>query len=593
MHAMALKRRTLLGLRLRLPGGSVAGYMADLLLWGAMVALIEMFQPIARGDGADLVALGALTFFGLAMARAARAGLLPATAAAGDALNRLGRGGIARLAPRFAVAFRPSEGVRPLRDQVLVGLIVGTAILLAAFTLTGNVIFERLLLLKTRVSYTLYLIPLAAIWAVLAGTLILGVMAANQWVQQMSVLPGRRVLGPRAMVIIGWLSGIVVLSMVPGIVAVGTVLATGWWRYAELGERVRTPYLFCRRDAQRRPRVLPVDVFLTRAYLALALLLALATAMGQTGRMLGTGLPSGPFALTQAFGQLATLSAILLLSRAASHLQRLTGGDQPPELPLTPTVWTGEAEPTDAPWRAAARARGFQVADGERPPHRGFDLLTTAAPHPQRFEPRPDASEEDLGWQVVRRFHVVMRRRFRKRMKHLIGAVRRTKSRGGSGYLFCPHVWLVRGLVRDADARNAGSGSIVGPGLVGPTYAQLFSPRLRRYLGGVLREMQVDLIFWEDAIRWADLKRVFGVIWETYDQKRGPLSRRHFVGLPRLRVMVQEEGVEADPMPAIPYPTPAPGHVRVLVITRDRGGEEEEVAPEVPSTGIREPSLVG
>lgn len=593
MGPMALKRRSLLGLRLSVGKVPVAGVLADLLLWGAIVALLELFRPFARGDGPDLVALAGLTFFGIAMGRAARAGLLPGTALLGRQIRRLSQRVVGALAPRYAVGFRASEGVRPLPDRALLAPVLIAGALAVAFTVAGNHIFEALLLLKTHVSYTLYLIPLAAIWALIGSVLVLGALAAAQWVAQVDAMPGSGFSTPRTMVAIAWVSGLIVLSLVPGIIAVGTVLTIGWWRYAELERRPRTPYLFCRRDAQRRPRVIPVDTFLSRGYLGFALILTAVSAIGITGRLFETGWPSGPFALTRAMGQLATLAAILLLLRAAAHLRRLTGGNQPPELPLIPTIWAPADSAPGTPWRAAAADKGFRVVEGTQPPPRGFDLLVGNDEHPQRLVPREGASRDDLGWQLLRRFHVVMRRRFNKRMKRLVGALRAADRRGGSGFLFCPHAWLVRGVVRDADVRSSGSGSLVGPGVVGPAYSQTFSPRLRRYLGGVLRDLGVDIVFWEDAIRWPDIKRVFGAAWEVYDQRRGPLTQRHFVGLPRVRVLVQEEAVEADPHPAIPYPTPSPGHVRVLVILRDRGGEEEEVAPAPPGEGVREPSLVG
>lgn len=591
---MAIQRRTLFSSRLGLSLGRAAGYLADLLVWSALIALLELVRPYAIGDGADLVALGVLTFFGLAVARAARAGLLPATRRLGFGLRDLGRRGLARMTPRYAVAFRPSAGVAPLPDRALLGLLGAGAAATLLFVAAGGTVFRLLALCKAAFSYTVYLVALGSIWAALGAVVILGVIAAAQWVQQGEGLPRGRGRPPRRLLIaLGWIVGMVGLAFLPGLAAVGLVVSAGLLAYLRIAEAPPTPYLFCRRDHLGRPYAIAVERFLRRAYLTLLCVLSAAVAMGQAGRLLDPGWPQGPFALTQAIGQLATLAALFLLLRAAAHLRRLTGGDAAPERPLDPTIWVQREPPEETPWRSAAEGRGFRVLDATRPPASGFDLVVGDDAHPQRFEPRPDAGPDALGWQVLRRFHVVMRRRFYKRMKRLMKALRAADVDGGSGYLFCPHAWLVHGVVRDVDVTRHASGSLVGPGIVGPLYQQVFSPRTRRYLGDVFRALGIDIVFFEDAIRWPDLKRVFRVAFEIYDQQRGPVVPRHFVGIPRVRVLVQEEAAEPDPLPERPHPTPAPGHVRVLVILRDRGGEEEPITPAPPSRGRREPSLVG
>ncbi|MDJ0973697.1 MAG: hypothetical protein QNJ98_04500 [Planctomycetota bacterium] len=590
---MALQRRTLISGRLAPTLGRAAGYLADLLVWSALVSLLELVRPYAIGDGADLVAIGVLTFFGLAVSRAARADLLPATRRFGLLLRDLGRAVLRRLAPKYAVAFRRSEGVVPLPDRALLGVLTVGAVVAMAFTAAGGSIFTALAYCKAQISYSLYLVGLASIWACLAGVLVMGAISGAQWVQQAESLPRSRVRVPRRLVIaVGWIVGMVVLALVPGLVSIGLVAGVGLVAYAGLSNAPATPYIFCRRDALGRPRFIPVEAFLRRAYLTLLAVLTAVVAMGQAGRLLESGWPNGPFALTQAIGQLATLAALMLLVRAAMHLTRLTGGDTAPEIPLDRTVWVREDVAQPDAWRAAAGAHDFRIVDAPQPPREGFDLVVGDPAHPQRLEPRPEADREALGWQVLRRFHVVMRRRFYKRMKRLMKALAAADTRGGSGYLFCPHAWLVHGVVRDVDVTRRGSGSLVGPGIVGPMFQQVFSPRTRRYLGDVFRALQVDIVFFEDAIRWPDLKRVFGVAFEIYDQQRGPALPRHFVGIPRVRVLVQEEPAEADPMPEQPHPTPAPGHVRVLVILRDRGGEEEPITPAPPSGRRREPTLI-
>ena len=171
---------------------------------------------------------------------------------------------------------------------------------------------------------------------------------------------------------------------------------------------------------------------------------------------------------------------------------------------------------------------------------------------------------------------------------------------GGSGFLVCPHVWLIPGVVRDiAPADHQGSsGALVGPRRYGPPMTQVFDPRVRRYIGGVLRNLEVDVMFLEDSVTWADIRRVLGVMFEVHDQGQAPLRERHFVGLPRVRVVIQEEAADAEPPPAIPAgdpfggPDAMAGMTRVLLITRDRGDKDEAEKLDPVDFGVKSPSLV-
>ena len=223
----------------------------------------------------------------------------------------------------------------------------------------------------------------------------------------------------------------------------------------------------------------------------------------------------------------------------------------------------------------AARAAGWWIAAGPQPPETGFDLVYGVPDHAQRFEPRDGDDEAEARFQLERRFHVVKRRRFHRRFRYLVKQLRGRRNEPGSGFLFCPHVWLVPGVVRDAEPRRSTRGPFVVPVFHGPPYAKVFDPRVRRYLGAVLRELEIDLLFWEDAVTWKDLRRVTGVMFEAYDQGRTPLRTRDFIGLPRLRVLIQEEAAELEPSDPVPDRPQAPGHARILLILRDRGADAE------------------
>jgi hypothetical protein len=185
----------------------------------------------------------------------------------------------------------------------------------------------------------------------------------------------------------------------------------------------------------------------------------------------------------------------------------------------------------------------------------------------------------------MRRFHVVNRREFFRRFHSVVKEARPARRRGGTGFLFCPHVWLVPSLLRDGEKGASG---------VGRPFAHVFTPRLRRYLGGFLREIGVDVVYWEDAVAWADLRRVLGVAFECWDQRHTPVKERHFVGIPRVRVVLHEEDAE-EATESATRPTgwrpPVAAGARILVILRDRGGDIARSRTTAPSG--RRPQPVG
>jgi hypothetical protein len=112
----------------------------------------------------------------------------------------------------------------------------------------------------------------------------------------------------------------------------------------------------------------------------------------------------------------------------------------------------------------------------------------------------------------------------------------------------------------------------------------------------VLRDLDVDVVFFEDGVAWPDLRRVFGVLFECYDQRRTPLDVHHFRGLPRVRVLMQADRADPDmegPDAALRTEDPPPGLARTLVILRDRG--EGDVTDDIPAPGTsrRTPSGLG
>jgi len=591
---------------LRLVGSTAC----EALLLGGGLALLEYAGRLAQDDGQDLLIVFGALLLGTLLAQAARLGWMPWTQrlvhAGRSQLRGLGR----RLSPRYAVAFRSAPHARRHPDHTLSAprlWLLGT---LLALTAAGPYLLDGLLFLRTSVAYIVYLACLMLIWTVLFLSVICGCVAAAQWLQRIAHRRGNAVL-PLALFGLGWIGGLVTLSLVPGWAALVAVLVAGWWTGRSLGTLPVQGYLFCRRDETGQARTIPVQEYLKQTHTLIVLSLAIVVVLGQVQRLWFATWPTAPFAFTSWLGLLASLCAGLLVVRAGAHFRRVVGGGEvPPEIPLTPTLWLkrscvreegGAEERREQFWWETARDAGWLVLRGaEEPPH-DYDLVLGDEESARHFSPRDPRDDEDACFQLARRFHITMRRRFRRSFERLFKRLRGETPTDGTGYLFCPHVWLVPGVVRDVDLRDkrGSSGSLVSPSFYGPPYQQAFHARERRYIGAVLRDLQIDIIYFEDAITWKDIRRVLTIAYEIHDQRRGPLQERHFLGLPRVRVVIQEEAAEAEPPPTVPtapegtLPDDAPGHARILLLLRDRGGREEELAPDPADYGIRTPSLVG
>lgn len=595
-----------------------AGILREAALLAGFVALIELAAPYANHDGKDLIVLAGALLLGMLLARAAQSGWLPATCRAASALKSAGTRAIRRLSPRYAVAFRPSESAQVLPDRTLWTPILIIAGLTVVMLLLGrhegvvrHHLFAGLLFVKTSVSYTLYLTLLAVLWSALALTALIGSRVAANWLAESGRGPGASVHLPLLAFAGAWFVSLAALLFLPGIAALVALLLVGWLRGRALGNMPARSYLFCRRDSEGRPRAVPVHSYLRRVHTGMLALLALIVVISQAQRLWLAEGPRSPFAFTTWLGILATLSSLLLVARAGTHFHRLLGGGGiPPEVPLTPTLWIRTPEGAEGAtdewahseaWYGLARENGWLVLRDGRPPEHEYDLVMGVASDPRRFTPRPPTDEADARFQLERRLHIVMRRRFHRSLQGLYKRLRAETPEEGSGYLFCPHIWLVPGVVRDVEPgqpTQQESGTLGASGFYGPPYAAAFSHRVRRYMGGILRDLEVDIIYWEDAITWRDLRRVLTVAYEVHDQGRSPALERHFVGIPRVRVVIQEEAAEPEPSRSwleggrATFEHAAPGHARILLVLRDRGKDEEAVTPDPVDSWIKTPSLV-
>ena len=569
-------QRTLAGPR----AGRIRRASLEVLGWTLVIAMLEHLGRAS--DAGDVVDLGLLivvvgpvaAFAGMAASR----GRLPLTraafAAVGAALRRTARA----LDPRYHVALRLPSATRPLPDRPLLLPLALLGVAVAATVVLGPRVFDGLLAVKHGFAYTPYLAALALLWAVMLALVTLALVLESQ------------AMGRRSAALLG-VAGLVASALLPGRVLVAAILVLGLMQAVRMARRPLPLYLFCRRDRRGRLRAVSAQTFLRRLHLACVLLLALATALGNADRLADPEMTGGRFAFTGGLGLLAAVAALILTARANSEFGRLLAlRGVPPETPLQPTVWwrTAVTAPPAPPPSDLLEARedGWAILAGTEARADAYDLVAgPGVSGPRALRLHPELPRADRAFRRMRRFHVVHRREFFRRFHSVVKEARAARRRGGTGFLFCPHVWLVPSLLRDGEKGASG---------VGRPFAHVFTPRLRRYLGGFLREIGVDVVYWEDAVAWADLRRVLGVALECWDQRHTPVKERHFVGIPRVRVVLHEEDAEEATEPAT-RPTgwrpPVAAGARILVILRDRGGDIARSRTTAPSG--RRPQPVG
>jgi hypothetical protein len=575
-----------------LGGGRV---LLELALLAGAVAFLEVTGAHSPSDGVDLLGLAAALTLGLLLARRARRGWMPVTTALWLRARQAFRRTVARWTPKQALGLRPTPGVPTRRDPALLGLGRACALVCVAAVLLGPLLLDGVAWVKAEVSYVVYLALLGTLWSALAGTILLGGFALSLWLRERHG-PNRPPPATLTLaLLVLWIGALALFASVPGWVPLAAVLLLAGVQSLRLHRAPARGYLFCRRDAAGAPMALTAEASFRRLYAVLALAAAAAVALGQSPRLFSGAWPTGPFAFTTWLGVLASLCAAIVVVRTGAHMARVLGVGAPaPETPLEPTIWVPGALPPDAVrWIDIARAGGFTVVRGEAPPPGGYDLVVDGGPSVQRLvPPEDDLPDDEILFRLRRRLDVSMRRVFHRRLKTLFKTLKRRGGKaGGTGFVFAPHVWLLPGVVRDAEVGGSARERVGGPTVQGPPYADAFPLRVRRYVGGILRRLEVDMIYWEDSVSWGDLRRVLGVVYEMHDQGRLPLEARHFLGLPRVRVLVEED--DAEPVPPAETPaTRAAAHNRNLIVLRDRGEEEDATTLDPKGTREREPLLV-
>lgn len=574
----------------------VLSTVSDLLFITALVVLLEIVGTWSIHDGTDFLALIGAGLLATAFLKHMPDAHAPLREALAAIARRVGRRFVALVEPRFALALRPTPGVEAPRDTVLRGATIACLVALVVLVLQGGLLRRGQLALRADGWFTAHLLHLAFVLGVYMATLAGGTLVAGRIARRLAqhgVSRGKRIVA------IGVALAIVPIALcfLPGIVPVLAILIPGAVRTRAAARAPAEPYLLCRRDAHGRWMSIRLVPYIARAQAAGTIALAAIAALAGAHRLWDIQIPHAPFALTDWLGLSATGAALLMAERLGRHLMRLAGLRGPTvERPLVPTLWwnnpEGEGAPAEAAWVHGARLGGWWIAEGESPPKPGFDLVVGPGVHPQRFVPPGDAVPvEAARFSLDRRFHVVRRRIFMRALERLLGEARTVADRPGSGFLVCPHIRFLPGLVRDAEpTRRRRTGASMSATVYGRPYAEAFDFRTRRYFGMIVRHLEIDAVFIGDGVSWPCVRRAMSVLFECYDQDRTPLDARHFHGLPGIRAMIETESADVDAQRngglVGDDDARSPGQARFLAILRDRGDGEPTEA-DVPADTTR------
>jgi hypothetical protein len=198
----------------------------------------------------------------------------------------------------------------------------------------------------------------------------------------------------------------------------------------------------------------------------------------------------------------------------------------------------------------------------------------------------PTAAEPEEQWRLRRRLEIQYRRSLTRGLEKLFKHGARWKWNKGTGFWIGLQHWFIYGLTRDEDE------SEFGESVIGLPYHRVFPRAARHHFREITQALQIDLIYVEDGVTFRRLVRVLRVMFEIFDMHGGrqKAEDRHFLGLPGVRVLVEEfelgQATNFDAGHGYREPDyDEIGRARLLLVLKDRGEDVDRVEVPDESTG--------
>lgn len=497
---------------------------------------------------------------------------------------------------------------------IFLGLLASNALAIAAWAAFPDGWRE----LGQRTSYVMYLVALVSLWTLLLATVFAGVylpvyffdnrirrLATNrQSVFEAEPAPQ----SPDAAVLLGyWILAMLVTLVTPpiyGLVLCGVVALVGFLGALRTSEGDAS--ILWRSGSHRGSPALysvPMRRILALGLTFVACLVATVIVWACGGHLTTPPSLESPMVVTGFLGALAAWLVPGLVMLGIYHFIRFRHIDPTQRDPLTVRIENTADRSTRI--RAAKLVRRWgvntifapEVSDHERPVT--IRLVPAEQSEASEFDPRwpLKVSLDDLAGTIVpdrvaRRDEIQLRRRFLKCLAKLLKQSSLIVPENGGGFWIAPHWWFIETLLWESPPKGKSDdhGAVLRP--VGPSFENLFGPRVRQHLHAILRATQIDLIYLEDGVSPRKLEKVLRELFELYDVHGGRrrAEDHHFHGIPKVRVMFHDYA-PGNEFKAEGYPEPKFDDVsrfRVMHVFRDR--EESEESLDAPFDFSWEPS---
>lgn len=491
---------------------------------------------------------------------------------------------------------------------VFLGLIAVDALAVAAWAAFPDGWRE----LGLRTSYVLYLVVLVTLWLLLLATVFAGVYlpvyVLDNRMRRMSASEANRSAldadpapqSPDAAVLLGyWILAMLVTLVTPPVYNLGLCAAIAL--VGILGcllPSAGDASILWRSGGEKKSPVIysvPMRRILALGLAFVASLVASLILWACGGRLTAPPTLDSPMVVTGFLGALAAWLVPGLALLGLYQIIRFRRLDPTRREP--PTVRLDNAADRSTRVLAARLVRrwGFRSAFAPVPETHsrpvGLALVSPDKSEATEFDPRwpLKVSVDDLRGPVVkdrvaRRDEIQLRRRFLKCLAKLLKQSSLIVPENGGGFWIAPQWWFVETLLWEAPPKGKSHdhGAVLRP--VGPTFENLFGPRVRQHLHAILQSTQIDLIYLEDGVSPRKLEKVLRELFEIHDVHGG--TRRaedhHFQGIPKVRVMFHDYS-PGNEFRAAGYPEPKFDDVsrfRVMHVFRDR--EESEETTDAP-----------